>query len=156
MNIRIAGFSILGVALTALIATFVYTSGQSSSQAADIIVYKDPNCGCCTAWAEHLHDSGLSVKVVESEDMDTIKKQYGVPYEMQSCHTAKVGDYFVEGHVPAEHIKWVMSENPDINGLSVPGMPVGSPGMDMGDGTVEVYDVVIVNKDGTTQIHASY
>jgi hypothetical protein len=156
MNIRIAGISIVGVILAAVIGYSIYTPKQNASQMADITVYKDPNCGCCADWADHLRDSGLSVKVVESDDMDAVKKQYGVPYEMQSCHTAKVGDYFVEGHVPAEHIQWMMSEKPDIKGMSVPDMPAGSPGMEMSDGSADAYDLVLVKKDGTTEVHASY
>ena len=97
-----------------------------------IEVYKSPSCGCCEKWISHLEENGFSVVSKNQEDMQIIKSKYNIPTEFQSCHTAIINDYFIEGHVPANDIKKLLSEKPDIKGLSVPGMPAGInvPGME--------------------------
>ena len=120
--------------------------------AADIVVYKSPTCGCCGKWVEHMEKAGFSVDVENISDVAPIKRELGVPGRMQSCHTAKVGDYFVEGHVPADLVKRLLADKPDIKGLTVPGMPMGSPGME--GPRKDPYDVIAVGKDGGYRVYA--
>jgi len=120
--------------------------------AADIVVYKSPTCGCCGKWVEHMEKAGFSVEVENMNDVAPIKRELGVPGRMQSCHTAKVGDYFVEGHVPADLVKRLLADRPDIKGLAVPGMPMGSPGME--GPRKDPYDVIAIGKDGRARIYA--
>ncbi len=110
------------------------TSGAFSMSAhaegsKDLTIYKSEYCGCCSGWSDALEDAGFNVTVHNTEDLDTVKRQAGVPENMQSCHTAVVDGYVMEGHVPLEAVKRVLAERPDIKGLSVPGMPMGSLGM---------------------------
>jgi hypothetical protein len=114
---------------------------SAGAEAMSIKVFKSPTCGCCAKWIEHLVASGFDVDVEDSDDMAQIKAEAGVPVALQSCHTAVIGDYIFEGHVPIETIVRFMEEKPDVRGLAVPGMPVGSPGMEMGD-RVDPYDVI--------------
>lgn len=93
------------------------------------VVYKSPTCGCCQNYVSYLSGLGFDVEVVNTNDMDAIKAKYGVPSDLESCHTTIIGDYFVEGHVPGEAIQKLMSELPSIKGIAMPGMPSGSPGM---------------------------
>jgi hypothetical protein len=116
-------------------------------EALTIKVYKSPTCGCCAKWIEHLEAAGFEVEVQDSDAMALVKAEAGVPTDLQSCHTGMIGDYWVEGHVPAETLIRFLEEAPDAEGLAVPGMPVGSPGMEMG-GRVDPYDVVMF--DGTS------
>lgn len=104
-------------------------------------VYKDRACGCCRKWASHIEDAGIAVRVVDTDDMMAIKRRLGVPDDLQSCHTAEISGYVIEGHVPAAAVKRLLSEAPEASGLAVPGMPVGSPGME--GGAPEVYDIVL-------------
>jgi len=120
-----------------------------------VVVYKSPACGCCRSWAEYMRASGFPVESRDTQDLDAIKAEVGVPFGQGSCHTAKVGDYFVEGHVPADDVKRLLAERPDALGLTVPGMPIGSPGMEQGD-TREPYDVLLVAKDGSTTVFAHH
>ncbi|MBF0247967.1 MAG: DUF411 domain-containing protein [Alphaproteobacteria bacterium] len=105
-------------------------------------VYKSPLCGCCSEWVEHMRAAGFPVNVRDVEDMTPLKKMAGVPEEMESCHTAVVDGYLVEGHVPASDVKRLLTERPEARGLSAPGMPVGSPGMEQG-GHKDPYDVIL-------------
>ena len=130
------------------------TSSISSSNA-DIIVYKSETCGCCNDWIDHLEDNNFIVETFNREDMNLVKLQLGgVPSNLQSCHTAKIGDYIVEGHVHAEQITRMLKEKPDIKGLSVPGMPMGSPGME--GYRNDTYDVLAFNDDDSFTVYASY
>jgi hypothetical protein len=115
-----------------------------------ILVHKSPSCGCCGSWVEHLRRSGFVVDVQNEEDIGPIKARVGVPYGKGSCHTAEIGGYFIEGHVPAEDIKRLLAERPAAKGLTLPGMPAGSPGMEMPDGRIDPYTVELVNPDGST------
>ena len=115
-----------------------------------VTVHKSPTCSCCVLWVDHLREAGFNVQVVDSEDLGPIKQSTGVPAEKAACHTARVGDYFVEGHVPAEDIKRLLAESPEARGLVLPGMPAGSPGMEMPDGTRQPYTVELVHHDGST------
>jgi hypothetical protein len=114
-----------------------------------ITVWKDPNCGCCLSWVEHLRRNGFVATVIESTDVQTIKSQRGVPMELASCHTAEIAGYTIEGHVPAGAILRLLSEKPTARGLAVPGMPIGSPGME--GGTPEAYDVILFGPSAPTR-----
>lgn len=119
-----------------------------------VTVWKSPSCGCCQGWADHMNAAGFSIDVRNSEDLDAIKQQAGVPSELQSCHTARVGGYTIEGHVPAADIKRLLAEQPEARGLAVPGMPSGSPGME--NGMFDAYDVLLIKRDGSTEVFGSY
>lgn len=106
-----------------------------------IKVWKDPNCGCCTGWAEHLRQNGFVVTVIDTAVMQEVKARLSVPRELASCHTAEVDGYVIEGHVPAHAITKIIAERAPARGLAVPGMPIGSPGME--GGTPEIYDVIL-------------
>jgi hypothetical protein len=109
-------------------------------------VFKDPNCGCCTGWVAHLRRNGFLAHVTDTAEMAAIKLRLGVPDALASCHTAQLGNYVIEGHVPAHAIKRLLAEKPDALGLAVPGMPIGSPGME--GGAPETYDVILFGNGG--------
>ena len=123
---------------------------------ASVLVHKSPTCGCCELWVEHLRKAGFQVQVRNEENLNPIKERLGVPYGKGSCHTAEVGGYIVEGHVPAEDIKRLLAEKPDARGLVLPGMPLGSPGMEVPDGTGMPYTVELVKRDGSTVAYAKH
>ncbi|PEN05217.1 CopG family transcriptional regulator [Longimonas halophila] len=121
-----------------------------------ITVYQSPTCGCCGKWVQHLEAEGFTVASEMRQDMRAVKQQAGVPQQLSSCHTAIVDDYVIEGHVPADDIKALLSNAPDgIQGLTVPGMPVGSPGMEQGN-RLDPYDVLAFTSEGGTRVVASY
>jgi hypothetical protein len=109
-------------------------------------VHKDPDCGCCNGWVGHLKQAGFTVAAIDTDRLSAVKARLGVPPELASCHTAEIGDYVIEGHVPAVAIDRLLAERPQAKGLAVPGMPVGSPGMEGGE--PEVYEVVLFGRDG--------
>lgn len=131
--------------------------GISTAVAADdeVVMYKDPNCGCCGKWAEHMRTHGFKVKEVATTEMGQVKGEAGVPQALGSCHTAKVGGYVVEGHVPAADVRRMLTEKPAIAGISAPGMPMGSPGME-GPYPADRYDVVSFDAQGRTAVYASH
>lgn len=141
------------VLLVALWAWPAHAAAEGSVE-----VWKSPSCGCCGAWVAHLEENGFAVKenAATSSMLDQIKRQAGIGEALAACHTAKIGPYVVEGHVPAADIKRLLAEKPDAIGLTVPGMPVGSPGMEQDDGKTEPYDVLLVKKDGTTEVFARH
>ncbi len=116
-------------------------------------VWKDPNCGCCADWVKHLEAQGFQVKVNDTGNT-AARKRLGIPEKLGSCHTALVAGYALEGHVPASDIRRLLKEKPQAVGLAVPGMPVGSPGMDgpAYGGRVDPYEVLLVAKDGSTRV----
>lgn len=118
-----------------------------------MVVYKDPECGCCTKWNDHMKAAGFTLQVKDTHDLATVKASVGVPARLQSCHTGVVGGYFVEGHVPADLVTKLLREKPAIAGLAVPGMPAGSPGME--GPPPERYDVLAVGRDGSVRVYAS-
>lgn len=119
---------------------------QTGKQTRSMMVYKSPTCGCCNGWIEHLQAAGFEIRSENVSDMIAVKNRLGVPQSMWSCHTGVVGEYFVEGHVPAEDITRLLEDTPDGLGLAVPGMPVGSPGMEMGN-RQDPYTVWLVKSD---------
>lgn len=124
--------------------------------AQSVEVHLSPSCGCCKAWVKHLEQAGFSPRIVESKDMAASKRAIGVPDQVQSCHTALIEGYFIEGHVPAPEIRRLLHEKPAARGLAVPDMPVGSPGMEVAGVTPERYDTLLVGKDGTTTVFAKH
>ena len=129
--------------------------GQKSAHAADVVVYKSPTCGCCKKWVSHLEQNGYTVEVRNEgrSKLSAIKSEMGVPGDLQSCHTARIGGYIIEGHVPADVIARLLEEKPQIKGLAVPGMPMGSPGME--GPRKDSYDILAIEVDGKTSIFAS-
>ena len=117
-------------------------------------VYKTPTCGCCSKWITHLEENGIDVEAKDLRDVTPIKKISGVPQTMASCHTAMIDGYFIEGHVPAEDIKRLLAERPEIAGLAVPRMPIGSPGME--GPNAKPYRVYEIGKDGSAKIYATH
>ena len=131
------------------------TAGASVAQTAGTIeLYKSTYCGCCGKWAEHMTKAGFSVKTHEIDDVPATRKKLGMPEKLGSCHTAKIGHYLLEGHVPADDIKRLLKEKPKALGLAVPGMPAGSPGMDVPNSPP--YDTLLVHKDATTRVFAKH
>jgi len=132
------------------------TAAKAAAALPLVVVHKSPSCGCCGSWVEHMRKAGFEVQVRDSDDLGPIKELVGVPPGKGSCHTAEVGGYFVEGHVPAGDIKRLLAQKPDARGLAVPGMPLGSPGMEMPDGTTQPYTVELVARDGSTSAFAQH
>lgn len=155
--------TLAAVAALGLGAVLSFTSDESSAgegaeaAAADaplVRVHKLPTCGCCTAWVEHLREAGFRVEVKDADDLRAVKREAGVPLDLQACHTAFVEGYVVEGHVPAEDVRRLLEERPEVRGVAVPGMPVGSPGMEGPD--PQPYDVIAFGDDGTREVFASH
>lgn len=118
-------------------------------------VFKNPSCGCCGAWVDHLKAAGFDVKVTMVDDTSAVRRKYGLPDKFGSCHTAVVAGYVVEGHVPADDVRKLLAMKPEAVGLAVPGMPVGSPGMEMG-ARKDRYQVLLVDRQGRERVFASY
>lgn len=146
-------------AAVALVALIMWpgtpaTVATASADDTDIVVYKTAACGCCGKWVAHLRDAGLEVSVVNVSNTQAVQSRLGVPRRLGSCHTAVAGNYWVEGHVPADLIQRLMAENPhDVRGIAVPGMPMGSPGME-GPNPAE-YDIVAYDTNGRTTVYAT-
>lgn len=133
--------------LTASFSLLPLAAACSKDSAGSMTVYKDPNCGCCNGWVDHVRAAGFDVTVRNEGDMSGMKKRFGVPTELTSCHTAEIGGYVVEGHVPASAIHKLLAERPSAKGLAVPGMPIGSPGME-GENP-SPYDVMLFDEAGS-------
>ena len=140
----------------ALLAASMASLGASASEeaATPVTVFKSPTCGCCAKWVQYLHDNGFAVTVHDRHDMNPIKEQHGVHPRLRSCHTATVGGYTIEGHVPVADIRRLLTERPAIKGLTAPGMPMMSPGMH----SIEPkgYDVLSFDGDGKVEVYSSY
>ncbi|MBW3534086.1 MAG: DUF411 domain-containing protein [Gemmatimonadetes bacterium] len=119
-------------------------------------VWKSPTCGCCGGWVDHMREAGFEVEVVDTQDLRPIKAEHGVTDDLASCHTAVVDGYVVEGHVPAADIRRLLAERPDIAGIAAPGMPTGSPGMEVPGRPADAYDVVAFTRDGGRTVFASH
>ncbi|SFR63293.1 Uncharacterized conserved protein [Marinobacter daqiaonensis] len=140
----------LGLAAALVSSQSVLADGQET-----IKVYKSPSCGCCGDWVDHLKENGFEVDVTDMDNMNQVKMDAGLTRQLASCHTAFVGDYVIEGHVPASDIQRLLAESPQGHGLSVPGMPMGSPGMEYGD-RKDTYQVLLFNKEGQTRVFAEH
>ena len=125
------------------------TPVANATKSRQMLVYRDPECGCCEAWADIARKAGYQVTVENRADMAAVKARLGVPDQLASCHTAVIGGYAIEGHVPMRHIARLLRDKPrDIRGIAVPGMPRGSPGMEMPDGSTDAFDVMAFGGDG--------
>lgn len=145
--------------LTSIASGFTATSlgRPANATPSQMEVFKSPTCGCCSAWVDHVTSAGFDAvaRDVDQETLWTMKDRAGVTPEMSSCHTAFIDGYFVEGHVPASAVQRLLSERPDALGLTVPGMPIGSPGMEMGNQR-DAYDTLLVLRDGSTEVFESH
>ncbi|MNB63662.1 hypothetical protein D3C81_686000 [compost metagenome] len=145
-----------GTAAAAASAVAVTAEATIDPELPLAIVHKTASCGCCGVWADHLKAAGFPVEIRDTDDMHPVKQRLGVPAGKASCHTAEIGGYVVEGHIPASDIKRLLKERPTARGLVLPGMPAGSPGMEMPDGYVQPYTVELVLADGGTEPFAQH
>jgi len=151
----------LSIALAAFLAVValsgaVLTMTPSPVRADTVTVYKSPYCGCCKHWVDHMRRAGFTVRVIEREDVTPDKVRLGVPPRLGSCHTATVNGYTIEGHVPAQVVRRLLSEKPKATGIAVPGMPAGSPGMEVPGGHKDRYDVILFGADGKQAIYSRH
>lgn len=144
--------ALLASGFKAAAAAVVFPARSGPGAGTAMMVYKDPNCGCCTNWVTLMRAAGYEVSVRDTADIQSIKRRYQVPAALASCHTALVGGYIIEGHVPADLIARLLREKPKTLGLAVPGMPVGSPGME--GGTKQAYDIVTFDASGKSAVFA--
>ena len=143
--------------MLALAIAMLWSMPAFAAAETSVEVWKSATCSCCGAWVKHLEANGFAVTVNAADPgmLATIKRQAGIGAKLASCHTAKIAGYVIEGHVPASDIKRLVAEHPDAVGLTVPGMPAGSPGMEQ-DGEFEPYDVLLLKRDGTTTVFAHH
>lgn len=138
-----------GVAVT--LATPIAACAQTPGRT-EIAIYKTPTCACCDGWVQHLRDARFDVNVTVTPDLATLRRRHGMPDALASCHTALISGYVIEGHVPAGDVRRLLAQRPNAIGLSVPGMPLGSPGMETPNGDRDRYDTLLVLRDGTTRV----
>ncbi len=141
-----------------LVAVFLFLPATAYAEQkagySQITVYKSPTCRCCGKWIKHLEKNGFNVQAYNRENMSGLKREMGIEPKYQSCHTAMVDGYYIEGHVPADDIKRLLTEKPEAAGLTVPGMPKGSPGMEVGG--KDPYSVLLVNKEGKQEVYSKH
>ena len=147
-------FTILSIFIAILSIACSAEESKSVSDLPIVQVYKSPTCGCCSKWVSHLEANGFTVEATDVNDINLIKSSFGIPPALASCHTAVVGDYLVEGHVPAEDIVQLLKQKPVIKGIAVPGMPIGSPGME--GSNPQAYDVISFDAQGKTDVFSSH
>jgi len=143
-----------GVMLAGLLPQIAFAESGQMLAPKPVTVYKSPSCGCCSKWVTHLQDNGFEVNAINRNDMNSVKSEAGIPRKLASCHTAVVGGYLIEGHVPAADIRRLLKERPAVAGLSVPGMPMGSPGME--GARQDTYKVLTFTKQGDSSVFSSY
>lgn len=148
-------FTIAFVAIAASILLVSEPSMAVPLKSPEINVYRDPSCSCCGGWIEHLAAQGFQPRSIATSDMETLKQRYGVPEGLVSCHTAVIDKYVIEGHVPVEDIKHLLLEQPKVTGIAVPGMPIGTPGMENGD-RKDSFTVFSFDKQGKTAAFNRY
>lgn len=132
---------------------------QKAASPEKLVVYKTETCGCCGKWVDHMAENGFEVEVhdMSQAELSALKAARGIDRDLQSCHTAEIEGYLVEGHVPAKDLQRLLAEKPDgVKGIAVPGMPIGSPGMEAEDGHVDEYEVVTFDEAGETKVYAWY
>ncbi len=138
-------------------AALAVTAGCARAAAREVTVYKTPWCGCCGGWIAHMRRAGYGVQTVEVQDLTPVRGKYGVPFVLSSCHTAVAGGYVVEGHVPPADVDRLLRERPRAIGLAVPGMPLGSPGMESPDGARERFEtLLLLDREGRTRSFATH
>lgn len=142
--------------LLPMVGTILLAACTGAAQAASYTMYRDPSCGCCEAWADHMEQGGKhEITTVDHPDMASVKTQHGVPEDLRSCHTMIAGGYVIEGHVPAADVERLLAEKPAwVEGLAVAGMPLGSPGMEAG-GRLQPYHVIAFG-NGRREVFAAY
>jgi len=148
----------MGAALAAVVGlggAFAAASQTVAQALPAVTVYKDPNCGCCSLWVTHMERAGFAVTAVNAPDMPAQRAKLGVPQHVQSCHTAVVDGFVVEGHVPADDVKRLLKTRPAVKGIAVPGMPIGSPGMEQGS-VRHAYSVLTFDEAGRTTVFAMH
>ena len=145
--------SILMSAILGVLA--ITTAFASDGLVKDIVVYKNPECGCCTKWVKYLQDNNYNVTIEHTRDVLAVKKRLGVPEKLAACHTAVIDGYVVEGHITHRDIKRLLLFRPDVKGIAVPGMPVGTPGMESGN-TVQRYNVMSFDEQGTVEVFVEH
>ena len=141
--------------LGAVLAAIPAAACSRPARVTELIVYKSPHCGCCSAWVQKMKAAALPVKVFETELVSDMATKLKVPENLRGCHTAEIDGYFIEGHVPAADIRKLLRERPKARGLAVPGMPIGSPGMEQGD-RKDPFETLIVGRDGSVGIFARH
>ncbi|WP_241736105.1 DUF411 domain-containing protein [Caulobacter sp. RHG1] len=140
-----------------LAAGFIGLAGPALAQPRGLTVYKTPYCGCCTGWVTHMRKAGFTPTIVEQENLAPIRAKFGIPDKLASCHTAMVGGYALEGHVPPADVARLLKARPKGLGLAVPGMPIGSPGMEQPGGARQRFDTLLVlDRSGRTKVFASH
>lgn len=157
-------FAIAGAIVVAL-GSLAYAADQSTIPAPEksrtvgyrpsIVVYKDRHCDCCERWVQYLEVNRFVVRVENVDNLGEVKQRFGIPREKDACHTGTIEGYFIEGHVPAEDIKRLIRTRPDAKGLLVPGMPIGSPGMEQGK-MIQAYDVLLMDRAGKLTVFAQH
>ena len=141
----------------ALLLTVSLTAADQARQPTPMLsVFKTPSCGCCAKWVDHMRQNGFNVHVTDLNDVSAIKSKHGVPARLQSCHTGLVNGYVIEGHIPAADVKRLIKEKPAVVGIAVPGMPAGSPGMEVPGITPPAYQVLSFDKAGATKVFATH
>jgi hypothetical protein len=133
----------------------ITTASASDALVRDIVVYKNPECGCCTKWVKYLQDNNYNVTIEHTRDVLAVKKRLGVPEKLAACHTAVIDGYVIEGHITHRDIKRLLLFRPDIKGIAVPGMPIGTPGMESGS-TVQPYNVMSFDEQGTMGVFVEH
>ena len=146
-------FSLASLTLGIVLALGANVWMAAQATRPQMTVYKSATCGCCSKWVEHMQANGFDVKAINVDDIDKVKRERGVPADAASCHTAIVNGYIVEGHVPADAVLKVLKEKPAIAGIAVPGMPMGSPGMEVPGGQKEAFNIVAFDKAGKTSVY---
>lgn len=131
-------------------------TGEQAPAARTMVVYKSPTCGCCSDWVGYMEQHGYTATVEMVEDIAVVKEEHNIPTAVWSCHTALLDGYIIEGHVPVEAIERLLTERPPVAGIAVPGMPVGSPGMEMAGAAPQPFDVVTFDASGATAVYSSY
>lgn len=138
-----------------IVAPLALLASAESAVAATLLVTKTAFCGCCREWVEHMKKAGFTVKVNDVENVTPTARRLGVPDKLRSCHTAEIGGYAIEGHVPAADIRRLLAQKPKAAGIAVPGMVMGTPGMEHGDHK-EPYQVILFDRSGKTKVFASH
>lgn len=154
MTNRVGWIAILAAVFVAVVSVWLLATPPAVAGERAITVYKSPTCGCCTKWADMLSARGFAVKTIEEQDLGPIKAAQGVPRQLASCHTALIGGYVVEGHVPIADIERLLRERPALSGIAVPGMPIGSPGME--GPNPERYQVIGFDASGAFSVFATH
>lgn len=153
MSTRLFATTLLTLVLTSLVSS----AAPQRRAATGVDVFKSPTCGCCSKWVEHMRQAGFTVHVQDlpEADLQKIKRRFGVPEAVESCHTARVGKYVVEGHIPAPEVKRLLKERPNVAGVAVPGMPLGSPGMEVSGVRPLPYNVLTFDGQGRTRVFST-